>query len=204
MAWYDLTFTASHVLTASDMNRMQENFTALAAQDSGSPAVPPTGAVIPYAGTSAPAGWLLCRGQAVSRDAYARLFGVIGTTFGAGDGSTTFNVPDLRGRAVVALDNLGGSSADRITATWADSLGGAGGAETHQLTTGELPSHTHPGPPVYYRVGAHDHNSATQAYAMTPNPADGQSGSAATGATGGGGAHNNLQPAMALAYIIKT
>ena len=70
----------------------------------------PTGSVIPYAGKSAPDGWLLCDGAAVSRTTYAALFTVIGTTFGSGDGSTTFNLPDLRGRVAVGVDsdaNLG-------------------------------------------------------------------------------------------------
>lgn len=73
----------------------------------------PPGAVIPYAGKSAPYGWLICDGSAVSRTTYADLFEVIGTTFGSGDGSTTFNLPDLRGRVAVGVDsdaNLGRQS----------------------------------------------------------------------------------------------
>lgn len=57
----------------------------------------PVGAIVPYGGTTAPNGWLLCQGQAVSRTTYAELFAIIGTNFGTGDGSTTFNIPDLRG-----------------------------------------------------------------------------------------------------------
>ncbi|HJY06999.1 MAG TPA: phage tail protein, partial [Bryobacteraceae bacterium] len=64
----------------------------------GSFSLLPVGVVFPYGGSAAPAGYLLCYGQAVDRDDYADLFGVIGTAFGAGDGSTTFNVPDMRGR----------------------------------------------------------------------------------------------------------
>lgn len=103
----------------------------------------PTGAVIPFAAAAAPAGWLLCNGAEVSRATYAILFAVIGETYGNGDGSTTFNLPDLRGRAVIGLDNLGGTPANRVTGAWADSLGGAAGAETHTLTQGEMPAHTH-------------------------------------------------------------
>ena len=62
------------------------------------------GVVLPFAGSAAPNGWLLCHGQAVSRTTYAHLFTVIGTTYGAGDGSTTFNVPDLRGEFIRGLD----------------------------------------------------------------------------------------------------
>lgn len=56
-----------------------------------------TGTVLPFAGEAAPNGWLLCYGQAISRTTYSTLFGIIGTTYGTGDGSTTFNLPDLRG-----------------------------------------------------------------------------------------------------------
>lgn len=75
----------------------------------------PTGMLAPYGGTTAPsAGWLLCYGQAVSRSTYSSLFAVLGTAFGTGDGSTTFNLPDLRGRVPVGLDNIGGTAANRI------------------------------------------------------------------------------------------
>lgn len=72
-----------------------------------------TGTVLPFAGAAAPGGWLLCHGQAVSRSEYANLFGVIGETFGDGDGSTTFNVPDLRGEFIRGLDAGRGVDAGR-------------------------------------------------------------------------------------------
>src|SRR5690606_12877743 len=75
----------------------------------------PIGTVADFAGTSAPAGWLLCYGQAVSRTTYAALFAVLGTTYGAGNGSSTFNLPDCRGRVVAGKDNMGGASANRLT-----------------------------------------------------------------------------------------
>lgn len=75
----------------------------------------PTGSVLPFAGSTAPDGWLECYGQAVSRTDYAALFAVIGTRYGEGDGSTTFNLPDLRGRAVFGKDDMGGSAASRVT-----------------------------------------------------------------------------------------
>ena len=72
----------------------------------------PLGGLLPYVGTSAPnSSFALPYGQAISRTAYATLFSLVGTTFGGGDGSTTFNIPDLRGRAVFGLDNMGGSAA---------------------------------------------------------------------------------------------
>ena len=140
---------------------------------SGAVGVLPAGAVIPYAGSAAPAGWLLCGGQAVSRSDYAALFAIIGTTYGSGNGSTTFNVPDLRGRVVAGEDDMGGTAANRLTAgnsgITGTTLGAAGGDErlhqhshantltnnavtsgndnsdhTHAGTTGnDSPDHTH-------------------------------------------------------------
>lgn len=94
---------------------------------------------VPYAGASAPAGWLLCYGQAVSRATYADLFTAIGTTYGVGDGSTTFNLPDMRGRTPLGKDNMGGVSADVVTDANADTLGGAVGSKTKNI------QHTHTG-----------------------------------------------------------
>ena len=87
-------------------------------------ALVPTGTVLAFAGSSAPSGFLLCDGRAVSRTTYTSLFSVIGTTYGSGDGSTTFNLPDMRGRVAVGSDaNLGVKS----------------GAKNHALTNAELP-----------------------------------------------------------------
>jgi microcystin-dependent protein len=98
------------------------------------------GTVCDFAGTSAPSGWLLCYGQPVSRAAYAALFGVIGTIYGTGDGSTTFNVPDLRGRVLAGADNMGGSASGRLTSF---TIGVAGGTQTNALAVTNLPSHSH-------------------------------------------------------------
>lgn len=113
------------------------------------------GEVRAFAGLSGsiPAKWALCYGQAVSRTTYADLFAVIGTSWGAGDGSTTFNLPDLRGRLVAGLDNMGGVAASRITAGVSGvpgtTLGGSGGdqrSQTDTLTAISVvtdPGHTH-------------------------------------------------------------
>lgn len=107
----------------------------------------PIGLWAPYGGTSAPTKWLLAYGQNVSRTTYAALFAVYSTTYGVGDGSTTFTLPDLRGRAVVGKDDMGGVSANRLTGLSGglngDVLGAAGGAESHTLSTAELSPHTH-------------------------------------------------------------
>ncbi len=94
-----------------------------------------------FAGISSqiPSQWYLCYGQAVSRTTYAALYAVIGTTFGAGDGSTTFNLPDCRGRAAFGLDNMGGSAANRVTSGVSGvpgtTLGGSGGDQHAQTDT---------------------------------------------------------------------
>lgn len=97
--------------------------------------VNPPGTLIAYAGQVAPPGYLLCNGQAVSRATYAALFAAIGTTYGAGDGSTTFNLPDLRSRVPLGFGQGVGLSNRTLAAK--------GGEESHTLTTAELPIHAH-------------------------------------------------------------
>jgi len=113
----------------------------------GSASGVPVGSGTDFWGTSAPSGWLFAYGQAISRTTYAALFAVLSTTYGVGDGSTTFNLPDKRGRASFGKDDMGGSSANRITdqtGGWnGDTLGATGGTETHTLTTAQLASHSH-------------------------------------------------------------
>lgn len=104
------------------------------------------GESVDYGGAAAPALWLLMFGQAISRTTYASLFAVIGTTFGSGDGVTTFNVPDARGRVVAGADNMGGSAASRLTTAsgmTTGNLGGTGGVETVTITTATMPVHAH-------------------------------------------------------------
>ena len=98
------------------------------------------------AGPTVPAGWMRCDGAAISRTTYAALFAEIGVSYGAGDGSTTFNIPDYRGRVPVGWDTaVGGVFADRIPTATANTrtLGSVGGAATVTLTTAQLASHTH-------------------------------------------------------------
>jgi microcystin-dependent protein len=194
----------------------------------------PAGGVMTFAGTAAPSGWLLCDGSAISRVTYAALFTAIGTTHGVGDGSTTFNLPDIRGRIAAGKDNMGGTAANRLTAAGSGitgtTLGVAGGTETHTLTTAQSPAHTHGGSTG--TVSA-DHGHTTQItystlaaggfYALVysgggwnANPLGTQghpSGGIDTnhthafttdGGTGSGTAHNNTQPTIVLNYIIKT
>ena len=99
----------------------------------------PVGAQMPYGGTTAPSGWLLCYGQAISRTTYSALFALLGTAYGTGDGSTTFNLPDKRGRVSIGLDNMGGSAAGRITTAICGIngtlQGAAGGSQYSQADT---------------------------------------------------------------------
>lgn len=154
----------------------------------------PTGFVGCYAGTTPPTNTLEAYGQAVSRITYAGLFGQIGTTHGAGDGVTTFNLPDIRGRVILGLDNAGGTPANRVTAAAADTLGGTGGSEI--MTIAQMPAHVH---------GERFANGGTGATVMIGgdnNPISTASGSVDTDSTGGGAAFN--PPFIALKCVIGT
>lgn len=156
----------------------------VSAGDSNNKAVPvlPTGSVIPFAGKTAPTGWLLCQGQAVSRTTYAQLFSVIGTTFGSGDGSTTFNLPDLRGRVAVGVD----SDAN---------LGGIFGSKSISLTADQNGPHAHS-----YTL----YDGYTGTGTRYPQTADlAPNATTATDKSGSGAAHENRQPSLYLYYVIK-
>lgn len=190
----------------------------------------PTGAMMQYAGAAAPTGWLLADGAAVSRTTYAALFTAIGTQYGVGDGSTTFNLPNLKGRVAVGLDAANAKF---------DVRGETGGAETVALSVAELAAHAHgvTDPTHNHSLNNPTHNHGTNGTALggtNPN-APGQAGvmgsneipfsipvslgvsAAATAVSanavgtgvsiqnnGSGTAHNNLPPYIALNYIIKT
>ena len=104
----------------------------------------PVGTLVDFAGSTAPTFWYFCYGQAISRTTYATLFAALGTTYGAGDGVTTFNLPDLRGYATVGKTNMGGSASSNLTSTYfgADPtvLGNNGGSQDRTLLLGHLPT----------------------------------------------------------------
>lgn len=129
--------------------------------------IPPAGSVNMYAGATAPLGWLLCDGSAVSRATYTDLFAVIGTLYGSGDGSTTFNLPDLRGRTVVGAGSGPGLTPRALTAS--------GGSETVTLGASEIPAHTHTGTTA--NNGIHNHTGTTAlngSHSHTSNAVGGQ------------------------------
>lgn len=160
----------------------------------------PAGVVLPFAGATAPSGWLLCYGQAVSRTTFAALFAILGTAYGAGDGSTTFNLPDMRGRVPGGKDDMGGAAASRLTSGGSGvsgaTLGASGGAETHTLTLTQVPAHSHTviGATAPSGTGTNDVRSSGNATGAAPT----------TNSQGGGLAHNNTQPTLILNYIVKT
>lgn len=146
----------------------------------------PAGVIQMWGGAAAPTGWLLCDGTAVSRSTYSAIFAVIGTTFGVGNGSTTFNLPSFKGRVPVGLDS---------GQTEFDALGETGGAKTHTLTASEMPSHSHT-----TRIHA---SYMVQGVGSSEVFGAHEDGAEGTSVAGGDGAHNNLQPYLTINYIIK-
>ena len=158
-----------------------------------------TGLIVPWSVASLPTGFLECDGAAVSRTTYSTLFGVTGTTYGVGDGSSTFNLPDLADKVV-----LGRSPTKALAAT--------GGNTT--LATPEIPSHSHPSPGNCAVTYGRNGSGGAASMAITGSPANPVTSQAA----GGGGAHTHpgtgltfsgaatsiLQPYLTIKYVIKT
>jgi len=166
----------------------------------------PPGVVAPWAGditksATIPLGWLVCDGRAVSRQSYAALFRVIGVAYGQGNGQSSFNLPDLRGR--VPLGAGQGSGLTNRT------VGQTTGEEAHTLNTNEIPSHAHL---VRLRndgnvtAGNLQIGSSGNTFGFDPTGTVGGSGSDSglTGTAGVGGGHNNMQPSLVVSYLIKT
>lgn len=156
----------------------------------------PVGSVIDGFWTTAPEGYLLTNGAAVSRTTYANLFAVIGTTYGAGNGSTTFNLPDTRGR--VAVDR---SSSDSEF----NSLGEKYGEKTHTLTIEEMPAHNHSGTSGNIKVNASESNTGYASGGVFKGRiyVTGGNKSLSIGNRGGDAAHNNIQPSIVVNRAIK-
>jgi microcystin-dependent protein len=188
----------------------------------GNPYNVPLAGMIDFIGSIAPnSSFVLPYGQAISRTTYSTLFAIVTTTYGPGDGSTTFNIPDLRGRIVAGKDDMGGSAASRLTSTYfgtnASSLGAVGGSESHTLTTAQLAPHVHSNS---LADGGHVHGGGQaggqNAFGGTNSAIQvgwfggaGSTNSATTGITitnasaGGGSAHNNTQPTIVLNKLLR-
>jgi len=154
-----------------------------------------TGGIQPFGGSSVPTGYLACDGSAVSRTTYADLFAVIGTTYGAGDGSTTFNLPDMQGKMSC------GVGVNSLAAQIGNATHSHGGLNSHTLTTSELPNHNHP-------TGPFDTGDTSGFFTGENHPAASRKN---TTNTGGGGSHshsipsqNNRPPYIVCRFIIKT
>ena len=148
----------------------------------------PTGTVSMYAGTTAPTGYLICDGSPVSRTTYSALFSAISTIYGNGDGSTTFNLPDLRGRAPIGVGQ--GTGLTNRT------LGSRVGDETVTLTEAQMPSHGH-----QFLFGRDGTLGSSSTYVTQVSPTF--TGAGTSTAAGSGQAHPNMQPSIALNFIIK-
>lgn len=199
----------NHVSTATVPNADAENYELFLAKgeqglqglpgavgEQGEPGVPGTpgaglapGFIAPFAGNVVPDGWLDCDGQPVSRTTYANLFSIIGTLWGVGDGSTTFNLPDFRGKVLVD-DGTGGGLTARV-------LAAEGGTERHVLTLSEIPTHSHQVSWQFF-----GNSTAAGGGDRTTRVGSGAS-SATTTSVGGNGAHNNMQPFSVVKYLIK-
>lgn len=227
------TSTPSFVAPGSSGNLLTSNGTTWQSTTPAASSSMPTGALMPYAGATAPTGYLLCDGSSVSSSTYLALHAVISNTYGGsaytGAGALSFNLPDLRGRLPMGAgtgtgQNASGTGAPSGTAQTARTRGQWLGEETHLLTTAEMPSHSHNGATA--NAGSHTHtlNKEVLTYLGTggdrydPYPGSVWKGSAGAGLTlstqadhshtipanGGGSRHAIIPPVVILNYIIKT
>lgn len=180
-------------ITAANINEIKNvvNYNA----DAGFP----IGAGCDYYGTTAPENFLFADGSAISRTEYSVLFSIIGTTYGAGDGSTTFNLPDKRERVSVMYKE---DSTMGTTGALFDTLGSKGGEDTHTLITNEIPSHSHIENAQTW-ANASGNRKVSSGGDMWHNVGETGRGNISTQTAGGGLAHNNLQPYLVCNYIIR-
>lgn len=181
-------------LNDENLNKMQDNIErAINAQVSGDTL--PIGSIMSYSSDNIPENWLLADGQEVSRTEYNHLFAVIGIMYGDGDGSTTFNLPNLCGKVIVGQDE---NDSDFY------GLGNVGGEKEHTLVTEEIPSHTHTSGANTDGFMAHRMTMPSGEYKIFENTTQGEVFTYVQPSSAGGGqAHNNLQPYMVQNYIIK-
>lgn len=171
----------------------------------------PIGGLVPYTGSTAPnTSFVIPVGQAISRTTYATYFSLVSTTYGIGDGSSTFNVPDLRGRTPFQVDS-GGSG--RITVAGGNFdgtvLGNSGGGQNHTLTIGEMPSHNHTVTDTHTHtyndpnVGGANTKSGTLSGGNATNTSATTGGSISINNAGSGNPHTILNPCLMINYILR-
>ena len=179
--------------------------------------VNPPGVMMPYAGTTAPSFWLLCYGQEVLQADYPELFDVIGFTYKQSGllsdlGVAKFALPDMRGRTVMGLDDMGGTGAGRITGLQGSELGNSGGQETVTIQNINLPDHEHDlvveGTQFYAILDAQKGANSPASSIIFDAPTGQNAGQAVTTSGGVSGttgqAMETLSPFMSLNYIIYT
>ena len=181
----DLNMGSKKITNIADATRYDHIISKTQADASDNEYSIPVGAVLDYGSTVLPANVKLCDGTAISRTTYAALYALISTTYGVGDGSTTFNLPNYTGRVVVGL---------KSTDTDFDTIGETGGEATVTLLTEHLPPHTHSGVKYFYEVSGLWETKNTNASGANTST---------TGSTGGGGAHQNMQPTITQAFGIR-
>jgi len=165
------------------------------------------GTLAPYAGGTIPEGWLECGGQEVSRSTYAALFLAIGTIYGPGDGVTTFNLPDARGRSLIGKDDMGGTAANRVTTDAsglnAATLGAVGGGQTITIAKENLPAYYMVNP-LYGWTSNDNYNHANSQITGPKQSGAGYLGNQGQYQQGGGLAVSRMQPSIVVNTIIKT
>lgn len=159
------------------------------------------GLIMMWPTSTPPSGWLVCDGSAVSRSMYPALFSVVGTSFGNGDGSTTFNLPNMKGRQPVGYD-AGDASFN--------SMGKTGGEKSHTLSVREMPSHNHTQTAHSHGLHGYQTTSLGGSPAFTSNSTLGYGADFSTTSvapaidySGGGNSHNVMDPYFTLTFIVK-
>ncbi|MGB1481391.1 MAG: phage tail protein [Flavobacteriales bacterium] len=208
LATYGNEFSPSEILVDGEtlttvLTQLQNSIDSLSGLTGGGGSVldMPLGTILPIATESVPEGWMLCDGREISIEEYQGLYDLIGTIYGAGDSAfwaqvffpaTTFNIPDLRGRTIIGADDMGGEPSE-VLLEHGGELGETGGAEMHQLSLEESP---HGELNVVLMEGS--------GWPKACNSCTGTSISSQTISNGGGDQpHNNMQPYMALNYMMK-
>ncbi len=183
----NVVLAADIVPDRMDDTQLLQALEALFGGGGASGATVPVATILPFAGSVAPEGFMLCDGAELLASEYADLFSAIGSTYGVGQAAGSFKLPDLRGRSPIGVGQ-GEGLTERV-------VGASGGAEQHQLTVAEMPAHTHeadfPVDAQIYQTGV-----ATGKTNSTPTTRP-------TQMTGGDQPHNNMQPFLVVNYIIK-